>query len=122
MDENVHVYQCRRSPAKHEALHASRTGDTDTTSLVGSLLLRLLEIRAENIPGLGPILRVPSSTLTALSREAFGDLAHLLRSSHLQQLRNILDDKESSINDRAVALELIKNACIAAGRWEETAF
>ncbi|KAL8453868.1 hypothetical protein Emag_001676 [Eimeria magna] len=66
--------------------------------------------------GLGSILRVPASTLTALSREAFGDLAHLLRSSHLQQLRNILDDKESSTNDRAVALELLKNACIASAR------
>ncbi|CDJ42383.1 fumarase, putative [Eimeria tenella] len=74
------------------------------------------EIRAENVTGLGRILRVPASTLTALSREAFGDLAHLLRPSHLQQLRNILDDKDSSVNDRAVALELLKNACIAAGR------
>ncbi|KAL8434260.1 hypothetical protein Efla_002025 [Eimeria flavescens] len=74
------------------------------------------EIRTETVPGLGSILRVPSSTLTALSREAFGDLAHLLRSSHLQQLRNILDDKESSSNDRAVALELLKNACIASAR------
>lgn len=74
------------------------------------------EIRTENIPGLGPILSIPSSTLTALSREAFGDLAHLLRSSHLQQLRNILDDKDSSVNDRAVALELLKNACIASNR------
>lgn len=74
------------------------------------------EIRTETISGLGRILRVPSTTLTALSREAFGDLAHLLRSSHLQQLKNILEDKESSVNDRAVALELLKNACIASGR------
>lgn len=74
------------------------------------------KVRVENISGLGPILRFPSSVLTDLSNEAFSDLAHLLRSSHLQQLRNILEDKESSVNDRAVALELLKNACIAAGR------
>jgi fumarate hydratase class I len=43
------------------------------------------------------------------------DIAHLLRSSHLQQLRNILDDPEASDNDRFVALDLLKNASISAG-------
>ena len=43
------------------------------------------------------------------------DIAHFLRSSHLQQLRNILDDPEASDNDRFVALDLLKNAAIAAG-------
>ena len=43
------------------------------------------------------------------------DIAHLLRPGHLQQLRNILDDPEASANDRFVALDLLKNACIAAG-------
>ena len=43
------------------------------------------------------------------------DIAHLLRPAHLKQLRKILDDSESSDNDRFVALELLKNANIAAG-------
>jgi fumarate hydratase class I len=43
------------------------------------------------------------------------DIAHLLRASHLQQLANILDDPEASDNDRFVALDLLKNASIAAG-------
>ncbi len=43
------------------------------------------------------------------------DIAHLLRPGHLQQLANILDDPEASPNDRFVALELLKNANIAAG-------
>jgi fumarate hydratase class I len=43
------------------------------------------------------------------------DIAHLLRAGHLQQLRNILDDPEASDNDRFVALDLLKNASIAAG-------
>ena len=43
------------------------------------------------------------------------DIAHLLRPGHLAQLRAILDDPEASPNDRFVALELLKNACIAAG-------
>ena len=44
------------------------------------------------------------------------DIAHLLRPGHLQQLRNILDDTEASKNDKFVALELLKNACVAAGK------
>jgi fumarate hydratase class I len=43
------------------------------------------------------------------------DIAHLLRSGHLQQLANILEDPEASANDRFVALDLLKNAGIAAG-------
>jgi hypothetical protein len=42
------------------------------------------------------------------------DIAHLLRPGHLGQLRAILDDPEASGNDRFVALDLLKNACIAA--------
>ena len=43
------------------------------------------------------------------------DIAHYLRTSHLEQLRNILDDPEASPNDRFVATELLHNANIAAG-------
>jgi len=43
------------------------------------------------------------------------DIAHLLRPGHLQQLANILKDAEASANDRFVALELLKNANVAAG-------
>lgn len=61
------------------------------------------------------IVQVAPEGLTLLAREAMVDIAHLLRTSHLQQLRNILDDKEASANDKFVALELLKNANIAAG-------
>jgi fumarate hydratase class I len=60
-------------------------------------------------------LLVEPEVLTRLTREAFHDIAHLLRPAHLQQLRNILDDPEASANDRFVALDLLKNANIAAG-------
>lgn len=62
------------------------------------------------------ILTVQPEALTLLAREAMDDIAHLLRASHLKQLSNILDDPEASENDRFVALELLKNANIAAGR------
>ncbi len=60
------------------------------------------------------IIKVAPEGLTLLAENAFRDASHLLRASHLQQLRNILDDAESSDNDRYVALELLKNANIAA--------
>mmetsp|Transcript_16064 Transcript_16064/g.48253 ORF Transcript_16064/g.48253 Transcript_16064/m.48253 type:complete len:616 (+) Transcript_16064:78-1925(+) len=61
------------------------------------------------------ILKVDPKALELLTSEAMRDIAHLLRPAHLQQLRNILDDPEASENDRFVALELLKNANIAAG-------
>lgn len=62
------------------------------------------------------IVKVRPEALTLLAREAMDDVSHLLRSSHLKQLAKILDDPEASDNDRFVAVELLKNANIAAGR------
>jgi fumarate hydratase class I len=60
-------------------------------------------------------LEVAPEALTLLTRQAMHDIAHFLRPGHLAQLRAILDDAEASANDRFVALELLKNANIAAG-------
>jgi fumarate hydratase class I len=60
-------------------------------------------------------LQVEPEALALLTRTAFRDIAHWLRPGHLQQLRSILDDPEASANDRFVALDLLKNANIAAG-------
>ncbi|WP_421120776.1 fumarate hydratase [Aquihabitans daechungensis] len=60
-------------------------------------------------------LQVEPQVLTALAAEAMHDIAHYLRSGHLAQLARILDDPEASANDRFVALDLLKNANIAAG-------
>ena len=70
----------------------------------------------ETFAGAGEqFLRVHPDALTRLAYEAMHDIAHYLRPGHLQQLRNILDDPEASPNDRFVALDLLKNANIAAG-------
>lgn len=63
----------------------------------------------------GRFLRVDPSALTLLTERAMRDIAHLLRPAHLQQLADILKDPEASDNDRFVALDLLKNASIAAG-------
>ena len=59
--------------------------------------------------------RSPAEGLTLLADQAIRDSAHLLRPGHLAQLRRILDDPEASDNDRFVALDMLKNANIAAG-------
>jgi fumarate hydratase class I len=60
------------------------------------------------------IIRVAPEGLALLSESAFRNVAHLYRTSHLEQLANILQDDESSENDRYVALEMLKNAVIAS--------
>ena len=60
-------------------------------------------------------VRVDAAAITTLTATAMHDIAHFLRPGHLAQLRKILDDPEASANDRFVALDLLKNACISAG-------
>ncbi|GAA4391184.1 fumarate hydratase [Ornithinibacter aureus] len=66
-------------------------------------------------PGGRSFLQVEPEALRLLTDTAMHDIAHYLRPAHLQQLANILDDPEASNNDKFVALDLLKNANIAAG-------
>jgi fumarate hydratase class I len=72
-------------------------------------------LTTEGVTTEGDFVRVEPEALRLLTETAMRDIAHLLRPGHLQQLRNILDDPEASPNDRFVALDLLKNANIAAG-------
>ncbi|GAA3838109.1 fumarate hydratase [Sphaerisporangium flaviroseum] len=60
-------------------------------------------------------LEVDPEALRLLTETAIHDISHYLRPTHLAQLRKIIDDPESSGNDRFVALDLLKNASISAG-------
>jgi fumarate hydratase class I len=71
-------------------------------------------VKTEKVNG-KTILNVDRRALTMLADEALRTTSHLLRPTHLAQLRKILDDPEASPNDRFVAVELLKNANIAAG-------
>ena len=62
-----------------------------------------------------PMLVVDAAALTRLAFEAVRDVSHLFRPGHLAQLRRILDDPEASANDRFVALNMLRNACVSAG-------
>ena len=63
----------------------------------------------------GTFLKVEPEAIRRLTAEAMHDIAHYLRPAHLAQLRTILDDPDASDNDRFVALDLLKNASVAAG-------
>ncbi len=60
------------------------------------------------------MLVVAPEALTELAKAAFKDVSHLYRPGHLEKLKKIMEDPDSSDNDRYIALELIKNAVIAA--------
>jgi fumarate hydratase class I len=66
-------------------------------------------------PGGRRFLTVEPQVLRSLTDEAMHDIAHFLRPAHLTQLRSILDDPAASPNDRFVALDLLRNANVAAG-------
>lgn len=60
------------------------------------------------------ILKVDPEALSTLARAAMRDVSFLLRPAHLKQVASILDDPESSPNDRGVALAMLRNAEVAA--------
>lgn len=62
------------------------------------------------------VLKITHEAITRLTAAAFDDVSHLLRPAHLKSLSDILKDPEASENDRFVALELLRNAVIAAER------
>ena len=72
-------------------------------------------ITTDGVDVVDGFVRVNPEALRSLTSEAFRDISHLLRPGHLRQLRAIIDDPEASPNDRFVATDLLKNACIAAG-------
>jgi fumarate hydratase, class I len=72
-------------------------------------------VTADGVGKDGRFLTVDGAALTLLTDEAMHDIAHFLRPAHLQQLKNIVDDPLASPNDRFVALDLLRNANIAAG-------
>ena len=116
-------------PGAGPAFRCSRTGNvTDVTPLFQHTEVLPLgrddhtEYRLVTTDGVGvqqtagrEFLTVEPAALTGLAREAVRDIQHLLRPSHLAQLRAIVDDPEASANDRFVATDLLRNACVSAG-------
>jgi fumarate hydratase class I len=84
-------------------------GDDKTEyELVSTDHIEMVELGGESF------LKIEPEALRLLAQRAFTDISHLLRSGHLAQLAAILDDSEATQNDRFVALEMLKNAVVAA--------
>ena len=84
-------------------------GDDETEyELVSTDHVEMVELGGESF------LKIAPEALRLLAQRAFTDISHLLRSGHLAQLAAILDDSEATQNDRFVALEMLKNAVVAA--------
>jgi fumarate hydratase class I len=101
------------TPARPEGFRYSRTfplaEDTTPYRRLPIEGVRVIEVEGRRV------LKVPPKALEELAFAACRDVSHLLRPGHLAQLSSILTDPEASPNDRFVALDLLKNANIAAG-------
>jgi len=83
--------------------------NTEYRKICDSSVIDVSEFKGHKIISFAP------EVLENLTFEAFKDISHLLRPAHLAQLSEVLKDKEASDNERFVALQLLKNACIASG-------
>jgi len=95
-------------PYRHHTLFPLAKDTTPYRKLTGE------GARVEKVLG-KEVLVVEREALRLLAETAFIDINHLLRPTHLKQLRKILDDPEASANDKFVAYDFLKNANIAAG-------
>ncbi len=59
------------------------------------------------------IVSIDPKGLELLAQEAMKDVSFMLRTSHLEKVRAILDDPEATDNDRFVAYNLLQNAVVA---------
>ncbi len=86
------------------------TGKDDT----GYTLLTRDYVSVSNFEG-QEILKVDPAGLEFLANRAMREVSFLLRPKQLEQWAAILDDPESSPNDRGVAIALLRNAETASG-------
>ncbi|MGA3209225.1 MAG: fumarate hydratase [Syntrophales bacterium] len=60
------------------------------------------------------ILKVNPDALTNLANQAMRDVSFLLRPEHNEMVAKILTDKEASINEKGVAIAMLRNAEVSA--------
>lgn len=60
------------------------------------------------------VLRIDPEGLTTLAQAAMRDVSFMLRPAHNEQVAKVLDDPNSSANEKGVALAFLKNAEVAA--------
>jgi fumarate hydratase class I len=88
---------------------AFQTGKDETPyRFIGKEGVETLELGGETI------LKVSQAALEKLAEEAMTDVSFFLRKAHLAKVASIIDDPESSDNDRYVAATLLRNSIEAS--------
>ena len=82
--------------------------DTTRYSLLTKDYVKVIETDGRKI------LKIDPEGLELVARKAVSDLSFFLRTSHLEKLKRILDDPESTDNDRFVAYLMMRNTVISS--------
>ncbi|HYS44230.1 MAG TPA: fumarate hydratase, partial [Geobacteraceae bacterium] len=61
-----------------------------------------------------PVLKVDPAALTFLANQAMREVSFLLRPEHNEMVAKILSDPEASMNDKGVAIAMLRNAEVSA--------
>ncbi len=76
--------------------------------------VHVIEVGQPNNKGSRKILQIDPKALELLAEEAIQDVSFYLRTAHLEKLKLILDDPQSSDNDKYVAYTMLQNTVISA--------
>ena len=76
--------------------------------------VHVIEVGQPNNKGSRKILQIDPKALELLAEEAIQDVSFYLRTAHLEKLKLILDDPQSSDNDKYVAYAMLQNTVISA--------
>lgn len=76
--------------------------------------VHVIEVGQPNNKERRKILQIDPKALELLAKEAIQDVSFYLRTAHLEKLKLILDDPQSSDNDKYVAYAMLQNTVISA--------
>lgn len=76
--------------------------------------VHVIEVGQPNNKERRKILQIDPKALELLAKEAIQDVSFYLRTAHLEKLKLILDDPQSSDNDKYVAYTMLQNTVISA--------
>lgn len=86
--------------------------DKDTTSFLkvegSEKYVEVLEFNGQSV------VKIDPEALTILANRAMKDVSFLLRPAHNEQVARILEDPDSSMNEKGVALAFLRNAEVAS--------
>ncbi|GAB65847.1 fumarate hydratase, partial [Plasmodium cynomolgi strain B] len=115
LSKYIEVIKIKDSPINESKYYGYNFENEDNFFHSNGELKKLPEqVRQNEVERVKEYIHVPPFVLAKLCEYAFKEILFFLNKKHLKQLSNILNDGESSKNDKYVAMTLIKNAVISA--------